>query len=59
MTDATTLFKSEIRKARLKAMKKEMEFIDAKIRLNKLQIQYFELQMRSKEVAIDKQDLEA
>ncbi len=50
MTDPNTLFEREIRKARLKAMKKEMEFIDAKIRLNQLQLQYFQLQMRSKKV---------
>ena len=53
MTDPDTLFKSEINKARHRLMKKEMEYLDAKIRLNTLQLQYFQLQMRSKKVKID------
>ena len=50
MTDPDKLFKAEIEKARHRVMKREMEYLDAKIRLNTLQLQYFELQMRSKKV---------
>ncbi len=52
MTDAHKLFEVEIKKARYKTLKKEKEYLDAKIRLNMLQLQYFELQMRSKKVKL-------